>query len=273
MKIVISLVSAIVSFGLFTIGPLAESALAQKSSGLYIKGEAPVIDGDLAEWKQEFLKVPKENWYYAISYDEQAIYVAMAILDAEAQYQILMCGLTCWVIEKGGKKNRKGLRFPRGLPEKQQPSDTESLMWYLEELAANKQEAILAVEGMELINFYGKQEANWGKNLREDGLQAQLGMNAEGDMLYELRLPRDLFAAFWEQQSRNFSLMWETGALGRPKDIAGRDVIGISGGSTSNPRIYDGETVRNIHARQDQYRAYAKPRRFHLKKLKLTSKK
>lgn len=229
----------------------------------------PEIDGDLGEWTQEFTQVPKQNWYYALAYTDSALYVGMAILDVEIQYHILMCGLTCWLQPKGGKKQQKGIRFPVGLPEEQKPSDSDALIWYVEELSSTKKDAILAVSGLEMINFYGNHETTWGNNLREDGVQVQLGMNAGGDLLYELMIPRSIIPEYWssDKQTKKFDIEWETGTLGRPKDIRGQDAIGISGGATSNPYQPGGESLRSIHAKQDQYRAYAKARKAKIKGL------
>lgn len=247
----------------------SRTAYGQGTASFTKMSEVPTVDGDLSDWEDVFVKHKKENWYYGLISDDQAIYIGMAILDLDLQYQLLMTGMTCWV---SYDKQEKGIHFPTGMPEKQRPDNTESLMWYIEELAETKETVIREVAGMELLNFSGTESSLWGNNLREDGLNAQLGMNSEGDILYELRIPRELFPELWTDtgsKPTRFNLTWETGSLGRPKDIAGRDVIGISGGTTSNPSVYGGETVRNIHARQDQYRAYASPRKLKLKKLSL----
>ncbi|MEM7368785.1 MAG: hypothetical protein AAF587_09275 [Bacteroidota bacterium] len=245
-------------------------APCQSSSSFVKQSDIPIVDGDLSDWEDIFVKHKKENWFYGLIYDEQAIYVGMAILDPDIQYQLLMTGLTCWLEIGKDKKNKKGVRFPTGSPENQRPTDSESLIWYIEELAKNKQTVIGELAGLELINVRSQKQTLWGDNVRDDGLAVQVGMNAEGDLLYELRLPRTLFPELWHSETEKatkFSLYWETGSLGRPKDIAGKDVIGITGGTTSNPAIYGGESVRSIHAKQDQYRAYASPRQLKLKNL------
>lgn len=227
----------------------------------------PVVDGQWEEWEAE--QWPKSEQEYAFSHTDSLLYVAIRLSDQQLQQQILLCGLTLWIGKKPKMPHGKGIGFPVGTPEELRPQDSQQFLWVIRELEGHMPQEVNNVEGMELHNIYGNSETTWGSHTRENGLRAAIGRDRQERMVIEWAIPLELVVD-QQDKKRRFDLWWETGKLGRPKDVYGGDAVAISGGSISNPDRVGGESLRMLQARQDRYREFANQKELRLRKLFFT---
>ncbi|MEM7656921.1 MAG: hypothetical protein AAF399_12385 [Bacteroidota bacterium] len=229
-------------------------------------GEAsPRIDGTWEAWPAP-QPLDREGVEYALQSGDTTLFIGMRISDQQLQQQILLCGLTLWVGKKPKIPHGKGIGFPVGTPEELRPQDSQRFLWVIRELEGKMNQEVGNVEGMELVNIYGGGEKTWGSHQRESGLRAAIGRDKNERMVIEWAIPLVLIEDKMDKKGR-FDLWWQTGKLGRPKDVYGGDAVGLSGGALSNPDRVGGETLRMIQARQDRYREFASRKEFRLRKL------
>ncbi|RMG56819.1 MAG: hypothetical protein D6722_25810 [Bacteroidetes bacterium] len=225
------------------------------------------IDGQAPEWGFKARPEPL-GWSWALAQDDEMLYLGVRIPELQQQQQILITGLTLWLYPQGKKRQRRGITFPLGMPVEQQPADTETLEYY----RAERQwcPPIPARPGLELLRFYEQPEPVWGEALNPGGLSAALGCDAEGVMIYELAIPLAALPGL-EDGEGTLDLAFESGALGRPRDLRGTDAAGGTYGINSQRGGWADEAARQRQARMDRYRAFASPLRLRLRRLSLPS--
>ncbi|GAB4425839.1 MAG: hypothetical protein OHK0039_43690 [Bacteroidia bacterium] len=210
------------------------------------------IDGDDQGWRNKATTTSEGKWKHFLTYDETYLYIGLLVPDVQTQQQIWLCGMTVWIYPGGKKKLRRGVRFPLGVPPAYRPDDTNELEFY--RLDFHPDPAVAQKNGIELLNFYGQNDTTWGQPQDLGLLDLALGLPATGLVCYELALPLSAIpglTATEGQRPDRFSLVVETGVLGRPTDLMGDDGVGVG-----DPASTVGVEYRDRQARFDRYRLF-----------------
>ena len=92
---------------------LSFAAVAQKSvTESILLAAPPVVDGEVDEWKVDWLMDSKSKFLYNISNDSINLYIRLKIADLAAQQKIAVFGLTVYLNLEGAKRGKLGLHFP-----------------------------------------------------------------------------------------------------------------------------------------------------------------
>ncbi|MDW3647247.1 MAG: hypothetical protein R8P61_09295 [Bacteroidia bacterium] len=248
----------------------ASSLKSQQYEAQNQEGEF-LIDGLQENWP--VLQMAEDSIYaLAFSHGQGKLYVCLEVYDLKWQSHILLTGMTLWIDEKGKKKKNKGIHYPTGYKQREILSDPMRFREVLEAVQDQKNEIAEKLVSMELLNFYGKDSRTWGKTNNPDAINVKLVFDEAGSMIYEAAIPLEAVFSekevYADQNSKGFSIGWETGELGRP-ELRGDDAVGLSGSNPANPVKFNSEWDRNFQKELNNYRQYAVPEKFWIKRMKL----
>ncbi|MEL6257351.1 MAG: hypothetical protein AAFR87_35490 [Bacteroidota bacterium] len=236
-----------------------------------VQQEEFLVDGIQTNWPE--LQMAEDSTYaFGFSHGQSRLYVCLEVYDLKWQNHILLTGMTLWMDGKGKKKKAKGIHYPTGYKQKEILSDPMRFREVLEAVQDQKNEIAEKLVSMELLNFYGKDSRTWGKNDNPGAINVKLVFDDAGSLIYEASIP--LEAVFSEsevyanQNSKGFSIGWETGELGRP-ELRGDDAVGLSGSNPANPVKFNSEWDRKFQRELNIYRLYAVPEKIWIKRMKL----
>lgn len=230
-----------------------------------------LVDGIQENWPE--LQMAEDSIYaMGFSHGKGRLYVCLEVYDLKWQNHILLTGMTLWMDEKGKKKKGKGIHYPTGYKQKDILSDPMRFREVLEAVQDQKNEIAEKLVSMELLNFYGKDSRTWGKNDNPGAINVKLVFDEAGSMIYEAAIPLEAVFSeeevYADQDSKGFSIGWETGELGRP-ELRGDDAVGLSGSNPANPVKFNSEWDRNFQRELNIYRLYAVPEKIWIKRMKL----
>lgn len=232
----------------------------------------PRADGEQPEWTTKLYQSEKTGMIYTVGQTDSLLFVGLEIHDPTVRDQILLTGMTLYILPKGKKKLRKGITYPLGLPEDDRTNHPDVLREQRAELP--KQLRFMASLGLELVNFYGDNEKTWGSQDNKAGIRTAINISPLGVLIYEAVIPLEFVLTapeetYYPEAKNYFDIRIETGSLGRP-EIRGDMGVGIS--STPNPRQVTpaGSYDRGIQGILEEYRAFTIPAKDAILKVKLT---
>jgi hypothetical protein len=189
---------------------LAGSAFSQKIRESLSMDPPPVIDGNVEEWKADWLMDSKSKFLYNIANDSNNLYVRLKASDPVLQQKVLVFGLTIYLNPEGGsKKGKVGVHYPlkKDLEEaKKEQGGGEPKTW-----KEMKKDLIKDAEVLELIGL-DKHPISTPRLGLMNGLEVMISQDAFGDVIYETKIP---FKAFRIDKSKvnDLGITFETGKL------------------------------------------------------------
>ncbi|MDX2247633.1 MAG: hypothetical protein SF052_12690 [Bacteroidia bacterium] len=218
----------------------------------------------------------REGWICNLSGNDSTLIVELQISDPVIRDQIVLTGLTLWILPDKKKKSRKGIRFPLGLPEENRTHDPGILQDQRAELPITLPGMIAAMNSLELINFYGEGEITWGSNQNPGGINTRLQYGLGSQLLYRAILPLSVIMGkdadlFREGGEKYFGILFETGRLSRPL-IRGDMGVGVSG-YPGSPSSVTGSYDRAMQNILEEYRLFTVPAELYLKKQQIPRRK
>lgn len=148
--------------------------------------EGILVNGNSSEWENSLFSFNKSAQVnYALVNDTAALYVCIRIADEAAQMKVLRNGIEVRFNSKGKKKAEATLHFPIGgrmNQEERRDRKTMHLMY------------ILQMQDMELSGF--KNGVNGFQNIKsgKNGIMAAVNWDSVNIMVYEARIPFNVFA-------------------------------------------------------------------------------
>lgn len=171
----------------------------------------PVIDGQIDDWKTEWMMDMKSKFLYNLGNDNDNLYIRLKISDETAQQKICLFGLTVYLNPEGGKKGRLGLRYPlekdREAMKKENPgAGAQSKTWN-----EMKKHLLRDAELLELIGLSKERILSSRVGLM-NGIEVIMIVDSFGDLVYEAKIP---FKAYRIDKSKveNLGVVIETGRL------------------------------------------------------------
>ncbi|RPI01679.1 MAG: hypothetical protein EHM72_05925 [Calditrichaeota bacterium] len=155
-----------------------------------------VIDGLNSEWNSNLIVDEKTKVSYAVQNDTKNLYLLLMTDDISTQHRLLMTGLVLWLDEQGDGVKEAGVKFPRGLMERELPAgdffrslhdrsgkfDEERFQAFTKEWCRDVQ---IVDHKSNNLGIFTHREAE------QMGIQFQLGLH-DNKMIYELCLPLEI---------------------------------------------------------------------------------
>lgn len=175
-------------------------------------------DGRATDWPNRMYHNPESGFTYAITQDQNHVYVFLEVEDPRTQLKVLLTGLTIWLEPGGGKGRSMGVRFPIGAVEPPE-ADLAYLNLSRPDLLALQQRALGRMNEYELLGTRAAGSSSWHLLRQEGPLQVRVGFDREARLLYEAEIPFDLFPGIG--RGRPFGIGLETGHFDRPTQLGG----------------------------------------------------
>lgn len=150
-----------------------------------------VIDGNDSDWVKPLrYYASKEKLAYNITSDQQFVYVQMTTKDEEAQEKIMKGGLTVWFNGRAemSEENAAGISFPTGSDGRRRNGAP------ITGRAASANDKGAALSGLSDYRLFSFKDAtsidtySFGQ-VSDEGVEVNLNFNAEGDLVYEAKVP------------------------------------------------------------------------------------
>jgi hypothetical protein len=148
--------------------------------------EGIVVNGNSREWENSLFSFNKQaQANYAIVNDTNAFYICVRIADEAAQMKVMRNGMEIRFNSKGKKKPEATLHFPTGSRMDQGEHRDRKTMHLM---------FLLQMQDMELSGF--KEGVNGFQNIKsgKNGLMTAMNWDSVNVMVYEARVPFNVFA-------------------------------------------------------------------------------
>jgi hypothetical protein len=215
------------------------SAMAQKELRESYQPAVPiVVDGNVDEWKTEWMLDPDGKFLFNVGNDADNIYVRVKISDDLTQQKIGLFGLYVKLDINGKKKGKLGLKYPVGKDANELKAEQPPVPQDLAGRIAAKQQLLSDVEVLELIGLAKDNIVSSRLGLM-NGLEVLIVSNSEGHYIYEAKIP---FKAFRIDKTKVpvMGVTLETGKMEPPKSTAPPQTAGRqSGGGFQNSGPYN----------------------------------
>ncbi len=150
-----------------------------------------VIDGSDSDWVQPLANYDRrEKMSYAVTNDNEHLYLRLSTNDEQTQQKILQGGLTVWINTHGERTEEKaaGIAFPTGNTHE---GGKSILTAGRPEMYKNKIAALDNVKDYSLYGFTRERDMknyNYGES-NEQGVELKIDFNNAGALIYEAAVP------------------------------------------------------------------------------------
>jgi len=229
-------------FMIFLLAGITACHTVRNASSTY-RDQPLVIDGKLDEWKQDATFDKSSKLFYAVTHDEENIYVGVMAKDDMVQRKILMFGLTLWIDTTGGKEQVKGVRYPIPSEERKQDksrnlSDRDLPERALQAMPEDNRGRIIEpalLDKMTLIGFNDIEEETVSL-AEQSGINVRMQRQKLIGLTYEAKIPIDMLYADGTLRDKDLSLGIITGHLDLPDRRSGlRSPGGMNPGGGMTP--------------------------------------
>jgi hypothetical protein len=154
------------------------------------RGREILVDGSDADWQGTTAYIKGSNVSLGIRNDSEYLYTCVIAMDRQTKMQMMASGFTVWFDPEGGKNKAFGIHFPLGL--QGQPPPVPRQDRNNPEDRTDPEEALKSMEQTQReLEIIGPGEKDRERVLlvQVQGIEAKLGNNHQGFLVYELKVP------------------------------------------------------------------------------------
>jgi len=175
------------------------------------------INGLDDEWQNKFVYDKASKFQYAVTEDEQNLYLITKVQDESLRKKIMLYGLTTWIDTTGKSKEKIAIKYPIGLLSEGKNSGSYQPIRQENEQEMNqlfmKNNLNLELRGFRGMEAYGKEYLKISSKT-QNGINAAYAIDSLGTFIYEIQIPFSfLTQAKHGAVAQNYSITFRTGSI------------------------------------------------------------
>lgn len=176
-----------------------------------------VINGLDDEWQNKYTYDNISKFQYAITTDEQNLYLVTKVQDESLRKKIMLYGLTTWIDTTGKSKEKICIKYPIGLLSEGKNSGSYQPIKKENEKEMNelfmKNGFQLQIRGFRGMEDYGKEYLKISSK-SQNGINAAYTIDTLGTFIYEIQIPfAYLTGSKVNSAIKNYSITFRTGSI------------------------------------------------------------
>ncbi len=189
----------------------------------------------------------KSGFYYLFEYDQNNLYLTLAVKDQTLQRKIVNFGFTVWIDTDGGDEQKQGFRYPVGLPSEGEFGEFRRQQDEEKDLLTGDMRSMLKrADNIDLIGIYGTSVRR--VKVRDSRIPVKAGFVSD-IMIYEAAVPFEALKYGYSpaDEGSTVGLGLETGYLERRSPSEREMPPGVEPGTgTRQPGGMYGGTPRRM---------------------------